>query len=39
MSTESDYTSGSYSDKDLAHWIDRLSLICEDIHIEETYNI
>ena len=25
--------------KDLAYWIDRLSLICEDIHIEETYNI
>ena len=28
-----------FPSKDLAHWIDRLSLICEDIHIEETYNI
>ena len=25
--------------KDLAYWIDRLSLICEDIHIKETYDI
>ena len=28
-----------FPSKDLAHWIDRLSLICKDIHIEETYNI
>lgn len=28
-----------FPSKDLAHWIDRLSLICEDIHIEETYDI
>lgn len=28
-----------FPSKDLAHWIDRLSLICEDIHIKETYNI
>lgn len=28
-----------FPSKDLAYWIDRLSLICEDIHIEETYNI
>jgi hypothetical protein len=28
-----------FPSKDLAYWIDRLSLICKDIHIEETYNI
>ena len=28
-----------FPSKDLAHWIDRLSLICKDIHIEETYTI
>ena len=28
-----------FPSKDLAHWINRLSLICKDIHIEETYNI
>ena len=28
-----------FPSKDLSHWIDRLSLICEDIHIKETYNI
>jgi len=28
-----------FPSKDLAHWIDRLPLICEDIHIKETYSI
>ena len=28
-----------FPSKDLAHWIDRLSLICEEIHIKETYDI
>lgn len=28
-----------FPSNDLAYWIDRLSLICEEIHIEETYNI
>ena len=28
-----------FPSKDLAYWIDRLSLICEDIHIKETYDV
>ena len=28
-----------FPSKDLAYWIDRLSLICEEIHIKETYDI
>ena len=28
-----------FPSKDLAYWIDRLSLICEDIHIKDTYDI
>ena len=28
-----------FPSKDLVYWIDKLSLICEDIHINETYDI
>lgn len=28
-----------FPSKDLAHWINRLSLICEEIHIKETYDV
>ena len=28
-----------FPSKDLVYWIDKLSLICKDIHIKETYDI